>query len=102
LLFENADESVNFIPMKKEDAKKFIQSRKDRYGDVDRQIVAHYIYNIVDYTEDDKFTSDGSPMTIKFTAKLKSVDFMDKNRKHILRTVNFNTSSENNETNSSK
>jgi len=102
LLFENADESVNFIPMKKDDAKKFIQSRKNKYGDINREIVAHYVYTITNYVEDREFTSDGSPMTIKFTAKLKSVEFMDKSRKHILHTVNFETSDAHNETNSSK
>ncbi len=102
LLFENADESVNFIPMKKADAKKFIQSRKNKYGKINREIVAHYVYTIINYMEDREFTSDGSPMTIKFTAKLKSVEFMDKSRKHILQTVNFETSDMHNETNSSK
>lgn len=89
LSFENADESVNFIPMKKADAKKFIKLRKNSYGSINRQIVAHYIYTITNYIEDREFKSDGSPMSIKFVAKLKSVEFMDKSRKHILHIVDF-------------
>lgn len=104
LTFENANEAVNFIPMKKEDAKKFIQSRKDRYGNIDRDIVAHYTYKITNVAEADEFTSDGRPMTLNFTGKLESVEFMDKKRKHILHKVNFsqlekNTTNEANATN---
>ena len=36
LVFENADNSANFIPMEKDDAKKFIQSRQNSLG--------HYVY----------------------------------------------------------
>ena len=32
LVFENADNSANFIPMEKDDAKKFIQSRQNSLG----------------------------------------------------------------------
>lgn len=102
LLFENASTSINFIPMEKAAAKKFIQSRKNKYGDINRQIIAHYVYTITDYMEDREFTSDGSPMTIKFMAKLKAVEFMDKSRKHILRTVNFESPDISNEDNLSK
>jgi len=89
LLFENASTSVNFIPMEKAAAKKFIKSRKDRYGTVDRNIIAHYVYTITSFSEDREFKSDGSTMTIKFMGKLKSVEFMDKSRKHILYRVDF-------------
>jgi len=90
LSFENADEKINFVPMKKSQAKEFINSRKDRYGNIDRALTSHYTYIITRFVEDNEFTSNGSPMTIKFTAKLKSVEFMDKNRKHILHKVDFN------------
>jgi len=89
LFFENADESVNSIPMKKPDAKKFIKLRRTKYGTIDRKIIAHYVYTITNYTEDKEFTSSGSPMTIKFTAKLKLVEFMDKKRTKVLHKVDF-------------
>lgn len=95
LVFENAEESVNFIPMKKEDAKKFIKLRKGKYGDINRNIVAHYIYKITNFSESKEFTSDGSPMRIKFTGRLKSVEFMDKKRKNILHKVYFESSEKN-------
>ena len=96
LYFENIDESINFIPMKKGDAKNFIKSRKGKYGDIDRSIVAHYVYKIISFEEDREFKSDGSPMTIKFTARLKSIEFMDKSKKTIYQKIDFdknNTSS---------
>jgi len=93
LYFENIDESINFIPMKKEDAKNFVKSRKGKYGGVDRSIVAHYVYKITSYVEDREFTSDGSTMTIKFTAKLKSVEFMDKNKKTVYQKIDFDKDS---------
>jgi hypothetical protein len=89
LSFENIDESINFIPMKKEEAKNFIKSKKSKYGDIDRSIVAHYVYIITNFEEGKEFTSDGIPMTINFTAKLKSLEFMDKNRKTIFQKINF-------------
>ncbi len=89
LLFENASDSVNFIPMKKAAAKEFIKSHKDDYGNIDRDILAHYVFIITSFSEDEEFKSDGTPMTIKFMGKLKSVEFMDKNGKHVLKSAKF-------------
>jgi len=90
LVFENATDEVNFLPMNKDEAKKFIKLRKDKYGNIDRKLIAHYIYTITDFKEVDEFKPNGSKMTIKFTGKLKSVEFMDKKRKHVLKRVEFN------------
>ena len=94
LFFENANNKFNFIPMEKTKAKKFINSKKDRYGNINRRLTAHYIYKITNFTEDRKFKSNGSTMTIKFTGKIKSVEFID--RKNILYRVDFNSNNENN------
>jgi len=82
LVFENADNSANFIPMEKDDAKKFIQSRQNSLG--------YYVYTF------NKFWGSNSvhirwvyTMTLKFSARLKSVEFMDKKRKHILHSATF-------------
>ena len=89
LVFENADNLVNFIPMEKDDAKKFIESRKNSRGHIDREIVGHYVYTLTSFEEVTQFTSDGSSVTIKFSVRLKSVEFMDKKRKHILHSATF-------------
>lgn len=103
LVFENAVDDINFISMSKDEAKKFIKARKDKYGNIDRQLIAHYIYKITEYKEVDEFKPNGRKMTLKFTGKLKSVEFMDKKRKHVLKKVDFenigNTSSDDNNTN---
>jgi len=91
LVFENATDAVNFLSMKKDEAKKFIKLRKNKYGNINRNLVAHYIYTITDFEEVDEFKPNGRKMTIKFTGKLKSVEFMDKKRKHVLKRVDFNT-----------
>jgi len=103
LVFENATDDVNFIPMSKDEAKKFVKARKDKYGNVDRQLTAHYIYKIAEYKEVDEFKPNGRKMTLKFVGKLKSVEFMDKKQKHVLKKVDFenmgNTSPADNNTN---
>jgi len=103
LMFENASAEVNYIPMEKADAKKFLKSRKNKYGNVDRDLIAHYVYTITSFEEVDEFQPNGRGMTIKFEGKLKSVEFMDKKRKHVLKKVDFdrvgNPSFENNNTN---
>jgi len=103
LVFEKFDDSVNSLPMQKDDAKKFIKVRKDTYGSIDRELSAHYVYVITEFEEDNEFSSSGNPMTIKFTGKLKSVEFMDKNGKQVLSKVDFTKSTNsNNEQNLSK
>lgn len=89
LVFENATDEVNFLAMTKEKAKEFIRVRKDEYGNIDRQLIAHYIYTITNFKEVNEFKPNGQRMTIKFTGRLKSVEFMDKKRKHILKRVDF-------------
>lgn len=91
LEFENASISYNYIPMSKDEAKKFIKNRKSNGGHVNRNIVAHYVYTITSYAEDNEFTSDGNEMTLKFMGKLKSVEFMDKKRKNVLHSVDFSS-----------
>lgn len=89
LVFENATDEVNFLAMTKDEAKKFIKLRKDKYGNIDRKLIAHYIYTITNFKEVNEFKPNGQDMTIKFTGKLKSVEFMDKKQKHILKKVDF-------------
>jgi len=92
LMFANIDESVNYIPMEKEKAKAFVKSRKDKYGNVARDILAHYIYTIINYKEKTKFKSNGEPMTINFKANLESVEFMSKDKKTIFHKSIFSKS----------
>lgn len=89
LLFEKFNDGINILPMKKEEAKAFIKKRKNSNGYINRELTAHYVYTISDVKEDIEFTSSGSPMTIKFIGKLKSVEFMDKKGKKVLRSINI-------------
>jgi len=101
LKFENATSKDNFIPMEKAEAKKFLRSRKDKYGNIDRRLVAHYVYTLVGYEEDEEFIPNSKKMTIKFKGKLKFVEFMDEKKKRVLRRIDFlsNTVSDMNNTN---
>jgi len=89
LIFDNATSDVNFIPMEKAEAKKFLKSRKDKYGNVDRNLIAHYIYTLKNYEQINEFQPGRSLMTIKFEGELKSVEFMDKKRKKIIEKIEF-------------
>ena len=89
LVFENATSEINYLPMEKEEAKKFVRSRKDKYGNIDRNLAAHYVYTITSYEETDEFRPNEQVMRIKFTGRLKSVDFMDKKQKYVLKHFEF-------------
>ena len=89
LFFDNANSDVNYIAMDKQKAKHFLQTRKNRWGDVDRSLVAHYIYKINSYEEEKEFQPGRSSMILKFTGTLISVEFMDKKTKNILGSVTY-------------
>lgn len=102
LIFDNATSDVNFIPMEKAEAKKFLKSRKDKYGNVDRNLIAHYVYTLKNYEQVNEFQPGRSLMTIKFEGELKSVEFMDKKRKHILKHIDFSSNLSSDMNNSNK
>jgi len=102
LEFDNAVDQYNFIEMEKDEAKEFIRSRKDKYGTIDRRLSAHYIYTITDFQEVNEFKPNESQMTIKFTGHLKLAEFMDKEGKKILKTINFDQNQSHNENNTTQ
>ncbi len=91
--FKNAINDVNFIEIGKDKAEKFLKTRKNNYGNIDRGLTAHYLFNILECKEktEHKITQSGniSPMTLHCTAKLKSVEFKDEKQKHVLKKVEF-------------
>lgn len=50
LSFDNIDAKSAFLNMKKADAKNFVKNRKDKDGNVDRQLTAKYTYILKSYT----------------------------------------------------
>jgi hypothetical protein len=88
VVFDNPNDSCNTLNMKKDEAKEFIKSRKNQYGNVDRKLIAHYIYTIINYKEVEEFKPNRSSMRIKLMGHIESVVFMDK-KKNIIQTVNY-------------
>lgn len=96
LVLENADAEKNYLPMAKEEARKFIRRRKDSYGDIDRRLVLHYVYRLKSAEEKDEFDPGNSMMTILFTGHIRYIEVMDKEKKSVLYRIVF---SDNNQTN---
>jgi len=86
--FTNADNEANYLEMEKDKAKAFIASRKNRYGSIDRELIAHYIYTINKYEEDRQFQPNSDAM-LKFTANLISVEFMESKTNEVLKKYEY-------------
>ena len=89
--FESLNNDINFIEIKKNEAKKLLKSRKSSNGHVNRHLTARYIYNIVEYEETRHIGSEikysGWPLDLKLVAKWKSVEFIDEQNGLTLKKV---------------
>ncbi|MCT7562160.1 DUF4852 domain-containing protein [Aliarcobacter butzleri] len=54
LSFDNTNAQGTFLAMNKEDAKQFVQKRKNSYGEVNRKLIAKYYFKIKSISSFDK------------------------------------------------
>lgn len=88
LFFDNASASKNILKMKKNEAKAFIKSRKNRYGDVNRNLNLKITYKIVDISSNDSVKNSRSNLNIKFMGHIQKFEFSKKNGE-LIKTINF-------------
>ena len=99
LTMTNADAEKNFLPMDKESAKRFIGTRKNSTGYVNRDIVLHYVYHLKSAEENREFSpSENTRMTLNFRGVIRYIEVMDKNRKQIYHRIIFSDPNNSSET----
>jgi hypothetical protein len=93
LFFENPGLAETKLYMKPSDAKIFLQSRKNSYGDVDRRLIAKYYYKIKKIDTDEKSINDNTvgyhdkPIT-KIIGHIYKIEIIDQKTNKVLRTIN--------------
>ncbi|WP_157940030.1 DUF4852 domain-containing protein [Campylobacter blaseri] len=90
LSFDNANTSKNFLPIKKEDASKFVKSRKSNYsGEINRSLLAVITYTINSIDLKNTITNYSECVYLKVKGNIKNVDILDLNNQKIFTIENY-------------
>lgn len=89
IMFDNANETKNVLPMKKDDAKLFLQAKKDKYsGYINRTLSAKVNFNIVKNELNKLPTNAESCVSLTTMGHIKSIEIID-SKKGKIHTISF-------------
>ena len=85
LFFDNTVDNSNIIYLNKSKARAFMKSIKEQDRNIDRSLIAHYVFVINSFKEEQILLSTNEMfMTIKFMASLKYVDYINKKNNKVI------------------
>lgn len=89
LTFANTDPDKKYIKLPKDEAKKFLNSRKNNYGDVYRGILAIYYYKIDQMPPLSIPTSTDKCVVMNVEGKIYKVEIYDEKQNKVLTTIKY-------------